>query len=360
MKKVLIYFLCFAIALGIIFSCPVISKADIIAGTITIGKISGSPGDTVLVPINISENPGIMAVTVTITYDNKVLKHTGFDYGDVFSDFTIASHKERSNIRLVICDKRDKFTDGNIISFKFKILDNAPAAFTAINLEYNRGDFCNWDLQKIMPTVIPGGIDVNYNGSNCPHSSYSEWKELSKQSCIDKGVNFRECEKCGHLEYQEIPPLGHTYSEKWTIDTPATTNSNGTMARYCIRCDECVDRVTFSIDDSYKESLNNSYWYELPDNTFPNNLFSTQNPDKPLTKNEPQTDTPQTDSSTGFISGDTIDTDSVLNNVVPNNGVSNSGNINASDKIEEVIPFYDLLFKIIIYSVKAILLIILF
>ena len=89
----------------------------------------------IMIPIKIIENPGIMAVTVSITYDPTAIKYQDFYYGDIFTDYTIAVHPDRKLIRLVICERRNRTENGNIISFKFKILDEAKAELKGVTLE---------------------------------------------------------------------------------------------------------------------------------------------------------------------------------------------------------------------------------
>lgn len=330
-----------------------VSAADINEGKIEIPTIDANVGDSVVVPIKITENPGIMAVTVSVTYDPSVLKYETFYYGDVFTDYTIANHKDRKLIRLVICERRNKKTDGNIISFKFKVLDNAKAELTKIGLEYSRGDFCNWNLDKIMPEVVSGGINVAFNGSNCTHKSYGEWKEVTKPVCEEVGVSERACKLCGHKELKEIPPIGHTYSDIWTVDKPATAESDGTMSRYCIRCDDYVDRINFSLEQSEKEEIKNEIWEDVTDKELGEQLFKDQNPDKELTPNKPaDTDKENEDS--------VFNPDNILNNILSENEDTDSSIPSVAEKIAEAIPEYESIFKAFVIAVGVLLLLIIF
>ncbi len=284
-KRIFSICIIFCVIIGMLFSVPTVSAAEIKKGIIEIASVEGEVGEEVVVPIAIKENPGIMAVTVSITYDPEVLEYVSYYYGNVFNDYTVAAHPDRKLIRLVICDTRNKRNDGNIISFRFNVTDKAKAEFTKINLEYSKGDLCNWNLDKIMPEVVSGGVEVAFNGENCPHKKYGEWKVISEPACKEVGVNERVCDFCGHKEYKETSPIGHTYSENWTVDKPATAEKDGTMSRYCIRCDDYVDRITFSLEQSEKEEIDNIIWEDVADKETAEEIFKEQNPGKKPTQN---------------------------------------------------------------------------
>lgn len=354
-KKISSAVICFCMVLGLIFSAPVVFAADINQGVIEIDTVEGITGDTVVVPIKITQNPGIMAVTVSVTYDPDVLKYAGFYYGDIFTDYTIAVHPDRRLIRLVICERRNKTNDGTIVSFKFKIADNAKAELTKIGLEYGKGDFCDWDLNKIMPQIVPGGINVAFNGKNCTHKSYGEWKVVSEPVCEEVGISERVCKQCGHKELKETAAIGHTYSDSWTVDKPATAEAEGTMSRYCIRCDDYVDRVNFSLEQSESSGIKNEIWQDITDNKVGEELFKEQNPDKELTPNEHPADQKNEDNNSNILNADDI-----INSILPDGDDSSESDVpSVTEKIEEVIPEYRTLFDVfkIAFAVLVLLII---
>lgn len=285
MKKIISLFCIACLTIGMVFCAPKISAAVIKKGIVEVGTVKSIVGDEVVVPVLIKENPGIMAVTISVTYDPTALEYVSHYYGNVFDDYTIANHTDRKLVRVVICGITNKRKDGTIISLKFRVTKDAKAELTPITVKYTKGDFCNWNLDKIMPEVISGGVEVAFNGENCPHKNYGEWSIVTEPSCEDVGVKVRTCSLCGHNKYKEISPIGHTYSENWTVDRPATEDSDGTMSRYCIRCDDYVDRITFSLEQSEKEDIDNIIWEDFTDKETAEEIFKEQNPGKKPTKN---------------------------------------------------------------------------
>lgn len=240
--------------------------------------VTAKTGDFVIVSLNIKNNPGIMAMTISITYDSSALTYKRYYYGDVFEDYTLAAHPTRNIIRLVISETKDLHEDGTIIRMRFQVAEKATAELHEMTVKYSSGDFCNNDLERIMPEIQAGGVEVEYNGSNCPHRSYGEWKESFSPTCTDNGAEQRECIKCGHVEIRDTEPLGHTYSDKWTVDVPATKENPGSMSRHCIRCSATTDETTFTLEQSEDSGIDNTPDAEVPKNDKIDSIIEEQNP----------------------------------------------------------------------------------
>lgn len=247
--------------------------------TVTVETVSAATGDEVFVSLNIKDNPGIMAMTISITYNSEALKFIDYFYGDVFTDYTVAAHPTRNLIRLVISEKRDKTADGVIVSFRFKVAENAEFDLHKMTVEYSSGDFCNNDLVRIMPKIVSGGVDVKYNGSNCSHKNYGEWIQTIAPSCEKVGIEQRTCVKCPHTENRDVEPIGHTFSDKWTVDIPATKDVPGMMSRHCLKCSATTDETNFTLEDTEKGEIENKPEAEVPENEVVKDIIEEQHPD---------------------------------------------------------------------------------
>jgi len=247
--------------------------------TVTVETVSALTGDEVYVHLNVTNNPGIMAMTISITYNPDALDYIDYYYGDVFSDYTVAAHPTRKLIRLVISEKKDISEDGIIASFKFKVKDNAENELHKMTVEYSSGDFCNNDLVRIMPKIVSGGVDVQYNGSNCSHKNFGEWTEKVAPSCDKEGVEQRTCVRCPHTENRSTNPIGHEFSDKWTIDIPATKDMPGTMSRHCIRCSATTNETNFTLEDTEEGKIDNTPEAEVPENDVVSDIIEEQHPD---------------------------------------------------------------------------------
>jgi len=246
---------------------------------VKVETVSAATGDEVFVNLNIENNPGIMAMTISITYQPDALHYIDYYLGDVFTDYTVAAHPTRKLIRLVISERKDRFDDGIIVSFKFKVDENAEFDLHKMTVEYSSGDFCNNDLVRIMPKIVSGGVDVQFNGSNCLHKSFGEWTQTVPPSCDKEGIEQRVCSKCPHTENRGIDPVGHTFSDKWTVDIPATKDVPGMMSRHCLKCSATTDETNFTLEESEKGEIENKPEAEVPDNDIVNDIIAEQHPD---------------------------------------------------------------------------------
>lgn len=61
-------------------------KNDMSDFEISIGTVSGNPGDTVSVPITVKNNPGIKEISLLVSYDQRHLSYNGIENGNIISD----------------------------------------------------------------------------------------------------------------------------------------------------------------------------------------------------------------------------------------------------------------------------------
>jgi len=256
---------------------------------ITIGKVDGNIGDTVYVPISIKNNPGISGISFSVTYNSNALKYNDYIRGTVFSDsFMLKDHPEKNEIRIVLVETyKDSINNGDIITLKFNIADNAKTGFYKIGIDYSNGDFANRKLEAIMPEIAVGGVNVYYNElrDNCDHEKFSNYKTIVNPTCKTKGIKEKECLTCGKKIAEEINKTDHYWESAWQIDTPATKESNGDMTRHCKYCTSRVDRITFTLEDAKKAKIENTVGSIVPKNDFTLGLFKEQNPNSQITQN---------------------------------------------------------------------------
>lgn len=286
-KHIVCVITAFALLLGIVnISVNAENYSD---GHIIIDTVSAVTGDTVIVKLNMENNPGIMAMTISITYDSSALSYQKF-YRGYLRDYMVVDHPDKNLIRLVNCESINFRDNDTMISLEFKVKDNAEFGFYPISVEYKSGDFCNFNLKKFMPKITSGGVDIAFNGNNCSHKKYDEWQTVAKPSCENPGAEQRNCIKCGHADIKEIPAVGHDYEDLWTIDKPATAESSGIMSRHCKNCDSSTDTLTFSLEQSEEEKLQNNSGSVVNKSEFTDKLVKEQLPEKSDEKPNEKTD----------------------------------------------------------------------
>ena len=71
--------------------------------------------------------------------------------------------------------------------------------------------------------------------------AFSESEILTAPTCTEKGSARQTCERCGKTETTTTPPLGHSWSETWTVDKAPTCSAQGEQSHHCTRCDKRKD-----------------------------------------------------------------------------------------------------------------------
>lgn len=277
-----------------IFLCtpmPAAAQGKAEDGTITIDTQTAAVGDSVIVPIRIENNPGIMAITVSVTYDRDALSYEKYIRG-YLSDYTVADHQDKSLIRLVNCEQRNRNDNGIMVSFQFKVKENASAGLHPISIDYNVGDFADWDRNKPEPVIVSGGVNVLYNGSNCNHKTYGDWEIVASPGCTTIGKQQRHCTVCGHTQIEDAPALGHSYADHWTIDRPATKDQVGIMSRHCIRCSSTTDLLSFTLPESQDAKIRNEEKAAVPNNDLVKRLAKEQLPEETQNTDPPPSSEP--------------------------------------------------------------------
>lgn len=309
-------------------------------GVITVNTRTIANGDTGFTTIKLSDNPGIMAMTISITYDSSALKLVDYFYG-IIKDNMVVDHPDKNLIRYVSCEKKDNFENGTFLFLQFKVKEDAEFGFYPITVDYKSGDFCNWKLEKIMPEIVPGGVEVKYNGENCKHSSYTDWEVAAGPTCKAEGAKQRFCKKCGHSETAKIPVGDHYFENKWYIDKEATPEEDGIMSRHCRYCDVTTDVLTFTYKQSKDEKLEENKGGIIAPSDFTDKLVKEQLPEV-YDKNGGSSIPPKnTDPAVTLPETPKQDSISEIGNVIQKNTDSRLG------KIMEFIPNFKSIARII-------------
>jgi len=117
---------------------------------------------------------------------------------------------------------------------------------------------------------------IDYDGGYADHD-YGEWKTVTEPTETETGLKQRTCSVCGDVEEEEIPALGHSYSDEWfwdetnhwhecdcgeKSDEAAHADENGDG-----KCDECDYVVETEEPHEHEfgtdwESDENGHWHE--------------------------------------------------------------------------------------------------
>ena len=70
---------------------------------------------------------------------------------------------------------------------------------------------------------------------------FGEWSEAAEATCTTAGEDRRECSECDEYETRELPALGHSWENEYTVDLAPTCTEEGSKSIYCSLCDAFFD-----------------------------------------------------------------------------------------------------------------------
>lgn len=223
------------------------------------------PGDTVIVKINASENPGIMAMTFTVSYDKEALTFEKYIVGK-WNDYTIVDHPDKGYVSFVNCEIRNRKYNGTIFTLRFTVNDTAKPGehnFKIMNIHPEKygdalnGCFATKEHTPITATIINGSVNVGKTCSNSGHT-FEDFKTTLEPTCIATGLKSRSCSVCGHTESKELEKIEHVYEKDWTVDVVATAEQTGIMSRHCKNCPAVTDKIYYSLEESEENEFENT------------------------------------------------------------------------------------------------------
>lgn len=249
-KRIVATFVCLILVIVCSFT---VAAAD--TTRISLSNVRALPGESVTINISISNNPGIMAMSFCITYNNEAFEYTGYSKG-YLSRYTINDLSDKGEIYFVNDEASDKLDNGIMLSVKFRVKDNAaPGKHTITLANRNRekygnrlhNSFSNSNLKYIVPSVTAGSITVGATCENSGHK-YGDWTVITPADCVSTGTKEHKCLRCDYTETADIP-ITHDFEAEWTVDKAATPTEDGTMSRHCKNCDAVTDKITFTYQE---------------------------------------------------------------------------------------------------------------
>jgi hypothetical protein len=147
---------------------PTATTVDPNALKVEIGTVSGNPGDTVVVPVNISKisSKGVSAADMTIEYDASVLEYVSGEAGDIVTDpsTNFGINKQSDGIIKVLfldytMDSGYISKDGVFVNLTFKIKSTAKAGTTS-DIKITKSTFGDKDLGTLSAAITAGKVEV--------------------------------------------------------------------------------------------------------------------------------------------------------------------------------------------------------
>ena len=258
-KRLLAFILSAVLLLGI---CPC-AMAEGTNAVISLSQKSAVPGDSVAINVDISENPGVMAMTFGIKYDPAAFTYEGYAEGYIGGP-TVNNDSSAGITYFVSCESNNLQQDGTIVTIMLRVNDTAAPKshkISIVNINYEhygsnlKGCFARYKASGIIPKVNAGSVTVGATCTNSPHI-FGSWSVEVEPNCQKGGLESRVCSRCGHTENRESKALDHDYEDEWTIDRKATEDTAGQMSRHCKNCDSVTDIMLFTLPEAEDPDIN--------------------------------------------------------------------------------------------------------
>ncbi|MBQ7541593.1 MAG: hypothetical protein IJT44_04810 [Clostridia bacterium] len=153
------------LALVLLLACVPLQVSAEGAPSFSVGTVFANPGDTVQVPVNIENNPGIVACKIMVSYDQSLLTLTAAEFTSLFSagSFTTSGSLSYFPFALMWDDgtgESNHTESGAFAMLTFAVSDDAPRGVIEISLSYTASNVFDVDMQNVSFQTQSGGIEI--------------------------------------------------------------------------------------------------------------------------------------------------------------------------------------------------------
>ena len=224
--------------------------------TFEIGNYQGNCGESIQVPIQVKNNPGIAALKLKVSYDSTRLELYSIAYGDWRGNFQ-QPQKMDSPVSLTWYNGAENYmiSDSVFATLTFQILENALPGKSDISIAYDPNNVYNilednisFDIQNGTFTVTSTQV-CDHSTSSTAYSTNGDGTHTVTTTCtkcdtdissmqeICSDLNFdNKCDKCGVTLSQSpeaVPTLeiaDYTVFPGDSIQIPVTVKNNPGIA----------------------------------------------------------------------------------------------------------------------------------
>ncbi len=143
---------------------PIETPVDPSATAFTVDKVSAKPGEEVTVAVKVSNNPGILGMTLLLDYDRSVCTLVSAKNGDAIEgDLDLTTSKDLINEPKFLWDgveiAPENVKDGSILLLTFKVSDSASEGTYKISLTEN--GIVDNDLNLVDVAIVNGELTIS-------------------------------------------------------------------------------------------------------------------------------------------------------------------------------------------------------
>ena len=215
--------------------------------TITVGSVEGKPGETIQVPVEMTNNPGVLIVNSRVWFDdtavevknsykateNNPLANSTFIGSQVDGTNPVSMYWESSQLE-------DMTGDGIIGYVEVTIKEDAQPGTYEVYIVESSFEAFNISLSEVEFNLVAGAITVV--AEPCETHTWGEWETVTAADCLNDGKQVRTCSVCGASEEDALEALGHSFTN-YVSNEDAGCEVDGTETAQCDRCDATDTRT---------------------------------------------------------------------------------------------------------------------
>ena len=194
------------------------------------------------VPVNITNNTGLMGFGFEVLYDEEFLEPISVEGGSLVNSGTFDDSigtKYDNPFRVVWADTKSMIGNGKLFTLKFTAKKSGK---TAIKISSMNNDTYDGNYNKV--SIDENSVNVNIV---CTHSYVEKIEQAA--TCTAKGIKSYTCSVCGDTYEEYITPIPHTYV---TTTTNPTCTKNGLKTHKCSVCGYSYSEVIAAKGHQYK------------------------------------------------------------------------------------------------------------
>ena len=188
MKKI------FALLLTVALLCtsiPFVASAAT-AGTVTVESAQASAGETVSVSAVVSNNPGIVSMDLTLTYDQtrlelvSVTNEKFLTVGEQTAEVTLSENLTVYPQKVIMNGgslPQNVTANGKLLTFTFKVREDAPLGDAFVALDST--DIINVDVEQVPFTFVDGTVSVVEKKTEITYADVSIGADIAVNYYVD-------------------------------------------------------------------------------------------------------------------------------------------------------------------------------
>lgn len=132
---------------------------------LVVGRAWAHSGDEdTLLPVLIHNNPGVLGMTLTLSYDTDALTLKGAMNGDAVSELVMTPSGDLTSPCRFVWDGQElspsNIRDGTLLFLTFTISPDVSEGTYPVSIAYNSGGIIDNDLSPLEALIIPGSVTI--------------------------------------------------------------------------------------------------------------------------------------------------------------------------------------------------------